>query len=88
MTLATDVGYIRLERCPVTDFRHINLSSICRFLTEHTPSHVNSLLHSKRTASLKVERLPVTQEAAGSSPVGPPIVVGLGVIDRRLSICW
>jgi len=22
MTLVADVGYIRLERCPVTDFRH------------------------------------------------------------------
>jgi hypothetical protein len=64
MTLVAHVGYIRLERCPVTGFRHITYQ-VSAVSSQSTPSPVNSLLHSGRTASLKIERLPVMQEAAG-----------------------
>jgi hypothetical protein len=35
-----------------------------------------SIEHSARATPLKLDRLPVTQEAAGSSPVVPAIIIG------------
>src|SRR5208337_3284529 len=68
ITLIADRPSARLERCPVTDFRHtIDRASAVSSLS--TPLARQFSLTFALAASLKLERLPVTKDAAGSTPV-------------------